>query len=460
MIPIRWTTRRSAPMRRAMSRSGRRSAPMPSTSPTTGRRPIDHAHAPAVRVAENVAATIAGWIGSGEIIEGRGSRLRPGDVLVLVRKRDRFVHALTRALKRRDIPVAGADRLSLPGHIAVKDLIALGHFLIQPQDDLSLAAVLRSPIFDVSEETLFTLAGERPAGLSLIASLQTACRRKCRAGCRRHPARQLGQRGGLQAGVRILCRRAGARRPAQEDDRAARTGGRRHPRRVPELLPGRGADRPAGAGILPVDAGKCRPRDQARDGPDPRRGSRHDRACRQGPGSAGGVPGRWRFGAVQRPASAATDAVRRLGQILGRQGLSLALGQRRRQRLFEGRFGPGARSRRRRIPPAALCRHDAGRGPADRLRLPRQAGAEHRHLAFDRQPRAGRRTRKRGAPAPRHRRAGASLPRDKAAADGAGGRRGRRGRRNSSRHCRRPCSGPCRLTRICRARCRRPAPRR
>ncbi|UVK39440.1 double-strand break repair helicase AddA [Mesorhizobium sp. AR10] len=133
---------------------------------------IDHAHAPAVRVAENVAATIAGWIGSGEIIEGRGTKLRPGDVLVLVRKRDRFVHALTRALKRRDIPVAGADRLSLPGHIAVKDLIALGHFLIQPQDDLSLAAVLRSPIFDVAEEMLFTLAGERPSGLSLIASLR------------------------------------------------------------------------------------------------------------------------------------------------------------------------------------------------------------------------------------------------------------------------------------------------
>ncbi|RWP34868.1 double-strand break repair helicase AddA [Mesorhizobium sp.] len=133
---------------------------------------VDHAHAPAVRIAENVAATIAGWIGAGEIIEGRGKTLRPGDVLVLVRKRDRFVHALTRALKRRDIPVAGADRLSLPGHIAVKDLIALGHFLVQPEDDLSLAAVLRSPIFDVSEETLFALAGERPSGLSLIASLR------------------------------------------------------------------------------------------------------------------------------------------------------------------------------------------------------------------------------------------------------------------------------------------------
>ena len=85
-------------------------------------------HAPAVRVAENVAAHHQPTGSTaGEIIEGtRQAGFAPGDVLVLVRKRDRFVHALSRSLEGRDIPVAGADRLSLPGHIAVKDLIALG----------------------------------------------------------------------------------------------------------------------------------------------------------------------------------------------------------------------------------------------------------------------------------------------------------------------------------------------
>ncbi len=133
---------------------------------------IDHAHAPAVRVAENVAATIQNWIRSGEIIEGSGKLLSAGDVIVLVRKRDRFVHALARNLKNRGIAVAGADRLSLPGHIAVKDLMALGRFLIQPEDDLSLAAILKSPIFRLSEETLFDLAYGRAAGVSLYTSLR------------------------------------------------------------------------------------------------------------------------------------------------------------------------------------------------------------------------------------------------------------------------------------------------
>lgn len=134
--------------------------------------PINHASAPSVRLAEQIATTIRGWLATGEMLEGKRRPLKAGDVVVLVRKRDRFVHALLRSLKEKGIPVAGADRLRLPAHIAVKDLAALGRFLIQPEDDLSLAAVLRSPIFDVSEEKLFALAAERPPGMSLAASLR------------------------------------------------------------------------------------------------------------------------------------------------------------------------------------------------------------------------------------------------------------------------------------------------
>ncbi|WP_274626709.1 double-strand break repair helicase AddA [Arvimicrobium flavum] len=137
--------------------------------------PIDHASAPAVRLAETVAATIERWINNGEIIEGTGKALTAGDVLVLVRKRDSFMHALSRSLKNRDIPVAGADRLLLPGHIAVKDLMALGRLLLQPEDDLSLAAVLRSPLFGVTEEKLFDLSWGR-GKRSLRASLRDMAR--------------------------------------------------------------------------------------------------------------------------------------------------------------------------------------------------------------------------------------------------------------------------------------------
>ncbi len=71
---------------------------------------------------------------------------RPGDILVLVRKRDAFAGALARELKQSgSVPVAGTDRLVLPSHIAIQDLMALGRFALLPEDDLSLAALMQEP---------------------------------------------------------------------------------------------------------------------------------------------------------------------------------------------------------------------------------------------------------------------------------------------------------------------------
>ena len=56
-------------------------------------------------------------------------------------------------------------------HIAVMDLMALADALLLPDDDLALASVLKSPLFGLSEEQLFTLAWDRKG--SLRASLRT-----------------------------------------------------------------------------------------------------------------------------------------------------------------------------------------------------------------------------------------------------------------------------------------------
>ncbi len=113
---------------------------------------------PRIRLARAIAATIAGWLRRGELLEARGRVLRPGDVMVLVRRRNAFVGDLLRALKQHDVPVAGADRLMLAQEMAVRDLVALGRFLLLPEDDLTLATVLKGPLFGFSEEELFRLA--------------------------------------------------------------------------------------------------------------------------------------------------------------------------------------------------------------------------------------------------------------------------------------------------------------
>ncbi|SIQ83486.1 DNA helicase/exodeoxyribonuclease V, subunit A [Rhizobium sp. RU20A] len=126
--------------------------------------------APVNVLARRVANSLAAWIGRETVtIKGVTRPMEPGDIIVLVRKRDAFVAALTRALKRSDraIPVAGADRLVLTEHIAVQDLVALGRFALLPSDDLSLAALLKSPLFNFDEDKLAAVATMREEGESL-----------------------------------------------------------------------------------------------------------------------------------------------------------------------------------------------------------------------------------------------------------------------------------------------------
>ncbi len=131
--------------------------PDPMALPVMRRRVAE----PRTRLADALAATIRSWLDRGEVLEARGRPIRPGDIMVLVRRRNEFVGELLRALKQRNVPVAGADRLILTEQLAVQDLVALGRFLLFPDDDLTLAAVLKGPLFAIDEETLFDLAYAR-----------------------------------------------------------------------------------------------------------------------------------------------------------------------------------------------------------------------------------------------------------------------------------------------------------
>ena len=87
--------------------------------------------------------------------------IRPGDFLILVRRRSAVFHELIRQCKEENLPVAGADRLKVGAELAVRDIATLLSFLATPEDDLSLATALRSPLFGWSEQALFSLAHAR-----------------------------------------------------------------------------------------------------------------------------------------------------------------------------------------------------------------------------------------------------------------------------------------------------------
>jgi len=85
--------------------------------------------------------------------------------MVLVRRRGPVVEALVRALKDLDVPVAGVDRMVLNEQLAVMDLLALGEFLLLPEDDLTLATVLKGPLLGLNDDDLFALAHQRDGSL-------------------------------------------------------------------------------------------------------------------------------------------------------------------------------------------------------------------------------------------------------------------------------------------------------
>ena len=153
-------------------------APEETTAPAPWALPVarEAADDPAARLAALIAERVAQWTqgpaaaGDDAWLEARGRPVRPGDVLVLVRRRGPFVDHLLRAFKARAVPVAGIDRMVLTEQLAVMDLIALGAFCLLPGDDLTLATVLKSPLIGLDDDALYTLAHGR-GDASLWATL-------------------------------------------------------------------------------------------------------------------------------------------------------------------------------------------------------------------------------------------------------------------------------------------------
>jgi ATP-dependent helicase/nuclease subunit A len=117
----------------------------------------------AIQLAQQIATEIKRMIDAGVTLKN-GGKVRPvsaGDFLILVQRRSDLFHEVIRACKNMNLPIAGADRLKIGGELAVKDLNALMSFLALPEDDLSLACALRSPLFGWDEGRIFDLAAGR-----------------------------------------------------------------------------------------------------------------------------------------------------------------------------------------------------------------------------------------------------------------------------------------------------------
>ena len=115
--------------------------------------------------AEVLANRIKGMIDEAPVLASTGRSLSPGDILILVRSRGELASLIVARLFSAGVPVAGVDRLHLHEPLAVQDLLAAVRFVVQPNDDLSLACLLVSPLIGWNQEQLRNLAFGRKGSL-------------------------------------------------------------------------------------------------------------------------------------------------------------------------------------------------------------------------------------------------------------------------------------------------------
>ena len=127
---------------------------------------------PALAAARRVAKAVRDWTSQADPQIGRP--WRPGEILILARRRGPAFFAVIRALKAAGVRVAGADRIDINRQIAVNDLVAAGQAALLPGHDLALAEALKSPLVGLDDDDLVRIAADRPDGSSLERALADA----------------------------------------------------------------------------------------------------------------------------------------------------------------------------------------------------------------------------------------------------------------------------------------------
>ena len=118
-------------------------------------------------LAERLADHAKALIDEKPWLESQGRHLEPGDIMFLLRSRGDMASLLVAQLHERNVAVAGIDRLKLLQPLVVQDLLAAIKFVLQPNDDLSLACLLVSPIIGWTQEQLLAhgYVGDREGSL-------------------------------------------------------------------------------------------------------------------------------------------------------------------------------------------------------------------------------------------------------------------------------------------------------
>lgn len=116
---------------------------------------------PQAQLAQQIAESVNTWLTRGKLLAGHKKITTARDIMILVRKRSSLSTKIAACIRKFGIAVNDQDRINLNDELIICDLLAVIRFIAFPYDDLNLAALLKSPFFNFSEQQLFEFAYNR-----------------------------------------------------------------------------------------------------------------------------------------------------------------------------------------------------------------------------------------------------------------------------------------------------------
>lgn len=125
-------------------------------------------------LAKIIVRTIKKWFLDKKILLGKKRPVQYGDIMILLKERkSNLGNLLIKYFHQEQIPVSGRDKIRLLNDIIGQDLLSVAKFILLPEDDLNLAALLKAPMLGLDDQNLLELCNKKnQAQINLFAALK------------------------------------------------------------------------------------------------------------------------------------------------------------------------------------------------------------------------------------------------------------------------------------------------
>lgn len=123
-------------------------------------------------IAKNITNLIADLLAKQNALSATGKKINASDILILCRKRGELYKAIIRNLNLANIQVESDISIKMLDYVLIMDLVSIIRFILFPDDSLNLAGLLKSPIFNLSEDDIFELCHNRDDNITIHDELK------------------------------------------------------------------------------------------------------------------------------------------------------------------------------------------------------------------------------------------------------------------------------------------------